>query len=420
MRIENRINKWLARLMLALLALLALLPVLTSPTAQAANDPVPEMVLRHMQSAGVPALALLQLRPGAVPKTYGFGRLTQEGDQVNGDSVFQAASLGKVAAAYAALRLIEQGKLSLDAPLADPRLVLGANCKAPTVRHILTHTSGLGNNLEADRFPVSCGDGVTFRYSGQGFMLLAAEMERVTGVAAPQLIADLVFRPLGMNHTAYGTPAAAPNQARGHISMSAYVIGQAIGKPFQMIGLAVILTLVLLLLVLPLWQGRRHGGRRAGLWLLSGLFDVAALIYIGTHWQAPAERALAANLIPASMVSSINDLGRLVQELQAPRLISPQTANLLAQSEIKVSDCVGWNLMMGTDRCGGQPTVWQWGANLGFQSLMVLQPETGAGVVILTNSGGGLDSVLPGQGGYPAAKRIASELLGIQGRWDLR
>lgn len=42
---------------------------------------------------------------------------------------------------------------------------------------------------------------------------------------------------------------------------------------------------------------------------------------------------------------------------------------------------------MGTDRCGDQATAWQWGSNLGFQSLMVLVPTSGDGVVILTNSG---------------------------------
>lgn len=75
---------------------------------------------------------------------------------------------------------------------------------------------------------------------------------------------------------------------------------------------------------------------------------------------------------------------------------------------------------MGTDRCGGQHTAWQWGSNLGFQSLLVLAPMSGDGVVILTNTGGGVDAVLPRQGGYPAAKRIAAEVLGIAGRWDLR
>ena len=75
---------------------------------------------------------------------------------------------------------------------------------------------------------------------------------------------------------------------------------------------------------------------------------------------------------------------------------------------------------MGTDRCGGQFTAWQWGSNLGFESLLVLAPASGDGVVILTNTGGGIDAVLPGRGGYRAAKRIAAGLLGIEGRWDLR
>ena len=51
---------------------------------------------------------------------------------------------------------------------------------------------------------------------------------------------------------------------------------------------------------------------------------------------------------------------------------------------------------------------------------LVLQPESGRGLVILTDTGGGPDTVFPGNGGYPSAKRLTREVLGIDGRCDLR
>jgi CubicO group peptidase (beta-lactamase class C family) len=303
---------------------------------RSADDTTAALVEEAMSDAGVVGLAVVRLHDGQVVDVRGFGQATVGGGDIDPDNVFQAASLGKVATAYAALILIEQGKLRLDQRLTDPRIDVPEGCAVPTVRAVLTHASGMSNDLTASRFRTSCSAGDAFRYSGQGFLALATEIEREGDRPATELIATLVFEPLGV---------------RG---------------------------------------------------------------------QAQTEREMPADLMPASLSTTARDMGRLAAELLSPRLLSGTKAQHLLEPVSMVSDCIGWSLVMGTDRCGGQFTAWQWGTNLGFQGLLVLAPASGDGVVILTNTGGGIDAVLPGRGGYPAAKRIAAGLLGIEGRWDPR
>jgi CubicO group peptidase (beta-lactamase class C family) len=384
------------------------------------DDRTAALVDEAMSDAGVVGLALVRLRDGQVVDVRGFGQAAIGGDDVGPDTVFQAASIGKVAAAYATLILIQQGKLRLDQRLTDPRINVPEGCAVPTVRAVLMHVSGMSNDLTASRFQTTCPAGDTFRYSGQGFLALATEIERAGGRPATELIAALVFEPLGMTNTRFGRAASAADRARGHISWSAFAVGQAIGNPLGVTGLLVIVAFMLLVVLLPLWFGIRRGWRAGtGAWLL-GLGTVSLLAALGVRGHAQQELDVPADWIPASLSTTAADMGRFAAELLSPRLLAGTTAQHFLEPVSSVSDCMGWSLVMGTDRCGGQVTAWQWGSNLGFQCLLVVAPASGDGVVILTNTGGGIDAVLRNQGGYPAAKRIAAESLGIAGRWDLR
>jgi len=54
------------------------------------------------------------------------------------------------------------------------------------------------------------------------------------------------------------------------------------------------------------------------------------------------------------------------------------------------------------------------------ESFVVLEPERGDAIVVLTNNGGGLDNLIGNFGGYNLSKEIARRALGIRGTWDLR
>jgi CubicO group peptidase (beta-lactamase class C family) len=109
------------------------------------------------------------------------------------DAVMNAASLVKQVIAHVTLEFIED----LDEP------VLGEI----TVRHVLTHTTGLphwrpeGHPLEPMRPP-----GVRWGYSSPAFVLLQEHLERRTGTPIATLLGDRLFGPLGMGRTCLGDP----------------------------------------------------------------------------------------------------------------------------------------------------------------------------------------------------------------------
>jgi CubicO group peptidase (beta-lactamase class C family) len=110
-------------------------------------------------------------------------------DRVEGDAaVMHAASLVKQVIAHLALELIED----LDEPVSGDI----------TVRHVLTHTTGLpnwrteGQPLEPLRPP-----GQRWGYSGEGFVLLQQHLQRRTGVPIVTLAADRVLGPFGMDQS---------------------------------------------------------------------------------------------------------------------------------------------------------------------------------------------------------------------------
>jgi CubicO group peptidase (beta-lactamase class C family) len=126
---------------------------------------------------------------------------------VDQQTIFGAASLSKPLFAYAVLKLVDAGRLAFDTPLSlhvpdyvadDPRAA------TITVRHVLSHTSGLPNWRSADtplktHFP----PGERFSYSGEGFVWLQRVVAAVTGDPLDAALRRLIFEPLGMIRSSY-------------------------------------------------------------------------------------------------------------------------------------------------------------------------------------------------------------------------
>jgi hypothetical protein len=167
------------------------------------------------------------------------------------------------------------------------------------------------------------------------------------------------------------------------------------------------------------WQSRRAGAAVA---LIAFQWGALALILLGIGFAVtvPVETWSRRTLLPSSLHSSADDLARFAQELVRPRLLRPETRDLLFAEQVDVGDGLAWGAGIGIDRSAAPTTFWQWGSNPGFQGLLVVEPERGDAIVVLTNTGGFLDFVNRRVGGYNMAKRVARKALGIQGRWDLR
>jgi methyl acetate hydrolase len=169
-----------------------------------------------------------------------FGTRDSSGVPVRLDSIFAIASMTKAVTTVAALQLVEQGKLTLDEPVAKylPKLanleVLAGftpNGKAElrpaatpvTLRHLLTHTSGFCYDIwDADmsRYasqqpppdsakigPLMFEPGKRWQY-GQGCDWAGRLVEAITGATLEDYFQEKILRPLGMLDTSYILPAA--------------------------------------------------------------------------------------------------------------------------------------------------------------------------------------------------------------------
>ncbi|MET8567045.1 serine hydrolase domain-containing protein [Streptomyces sp. NPDC004783] len=152
------------------------------------------------------------------PRT-GTGVELAAGDRVPATvgTPFDLASLTKLFTAVAAVQQIERGTLGIDAEvgayLPDFR---GAAAHRVTVRHLLTHTSGLRpelplydrpgreERLALLRAEQPSGPAGAYRYSDLNMLLLQQVLERVTGRTLDVLVRDGITRPLGMTATRFG------------------------------------------------------------------------------------------------------------------------------------------------------------------------------------------------------------------------
>jgi CubicO group peptidase (beta-lactamase class C family) len=130
-------------------------------------------------------------------------------------TVYQSGSVGKQFTATAVMLLVEEGRLALDDPLSSHLRETPPPWKDVTLRHLLTHTSGIpdydiplqheytdGDLLRAFAAPpLDSPPGTAYRYSNTGYALLGLVIERVSGRFYGDLLADRVFRPLGMEST---------------------------------------------------------------------------------------------------------------------------------------------------------------------------------------------------------------------------
>jgi uncharacterized protein YbbC (DUF1343 family) len=157
-------------------------------------------------------------------RAYGNRAVEPRVERMTADTIFDAASLTKaVATAPSVWLLIGRGKLSLDQPL---RSVLPEfTDEAVTLRHLLTHTSGLRPGLDRDNWSgydegirrallekPQNRPGAVFRYSDINYILLGEVVRRTSGQSLDVFAKRNVFTPLGMKDTTF-RPSASPRIA---------------------------------------------------------------------------------------------------------------------------------------------------------------------------------------------------------------
>lgn len=197
----------------------SMLPILTSCATEISKYRGSSLVTLA-RDLGVCSASYATLKDGRPDPSVGITGCGDPGSARPVDRIFQAASLTKPVIAFGALRLVLGGHLDLGSPVSrylpdgythyhsvlarspsDPNDIVPATALTSLpVAALLNHTSGLPNwasgHLSFD-FP----PGQRWGYSGEGFVLLQAVIEAVTGMGLADYFEKDVFGPAGMRDT---------------------------------------------------------------------------------------------------------------------------------------------------------------------------------------------------------------------------
>ena len=291
------------------------------------------------------AVAVIQEGKVVFAKGYGLADVEQK-IPCETNTNFRLASVTKQFTAMAIMILAERKKLSFNERLTDFFPEFPAYGQAITVRHLLTHTSGLADYEDlipkGTQMPVLDRDvlrilmredktlfppGSKYKYSNSGYSLLALMVEARSGNTFAAFLKESIFRPLGMN----GTLAYEPGFA--HISKRAFG-----------------------------YSAKGGGFERTDQSLTSSVLG------------------------DGGIYSSVMDLARWDQALSTTKLVSAKMMKLAftpgpATEHPETSYGFGW--IIGKYR--GLKEVWHSGNTIGFTTRIVRYPEKKMTIIILTN-----------------------------------
>lgn len=205
-------------------------PAVTDDVAQAAATParvdyrrLEARIARLMQEPDMVGLAVGTVERGQVRFVKGFGEtVAHSGTPVTPDTVFRWASLSKGVAAALVTKLAEEGKLSLDTPVASlgTTLTLPGDARNVTVANVLSHRVGLVRNAWDERLeagedpkmlrarlgtlPPFCPPGTCYGYQNIAFDAVSEIVEQTAGETYADLARKRLFQPLGMKNASVG------------------------------------------------------------------------------------------------------------------------------------------------------------------------------------------------------------------------
>ena len=334
-----------------------------------------------MEEQRIPGLALGIVQGDQIVHLKGFGQADASGRPVTPQTPFILASVSKPITALAVMQLVEQGKLELDAPVqrylpwfrvADP----DASSQI-TVRHLLSHTSGLPESADValltstdtsdgalerqvrDLHSVQLNRpvGATFEYANVNYATLGLIVQTVSGQSYEDYVQQHVFAPLDMRHSFTSQAEAQP---QGLASGSRYWFGVPIRAN------------------VPDNRAERPNGR-----LIASAEDMA-------HF----------------LIAQLND-GRYA----GAALLSPAGIATMHQPAVQIGDGeAAYGLGWYSGERNGVTTVEHAGDGVNFHANVVLIPDRGLGIVLLENAQNGLKPE-PMSG---IARGVTSLLLGEQ------
>jgi CubicO group peptidase (beta-lactamase class C family) len=185
----------------------------------AAANRIDEIVTKAITEQQIPAVSVAIAVNGKILYQKAFGKADLENNVLaTPETLFRTASIAKPMTAVAVMRLVEDGKLDLDAPIQKYCPAVPPTWTI-TTRELLGHTSGVRHYKEgemgnthhyaklSDGFTIFANDpllfepGTKFEYSTYGFSVVGCALEGVTGKSFPEIMQQLVFIPARITHT---------------------------------------------------------------------------------------------------------------------------------------------------------------------------------------------------------------------------
>lgn len=404
----------------------------------------------YRQNQNIPGVSIALVNDDTVVWAQGYGfvnSITKK--SVNTNTLFEIASISKVVTAYIALRLVDEGKLSIDRPLLSylfkewmPQSIYQDSIK---LHHVLSHSSGLSKTSKEIMFK----PGSAYYYSANGFNLLKDVMEEVTGEKLEELAQHHVFQPLGMKSSSFvKKDELLANTANGHIHATVpivlfgilflvtysiiylcgliiirlttkswklrrihiiiyitlsviviigilfFILGKNSLSEFAFItlftGLPVLIIFLILfyfvrILVLKIVHRKVH---QKILSVFSGLLLIGVIIFVSMkviNLPVPSW----SNYEPGAagtLRTSPSDLALFMIEIANPKFLKAETAKFLKTPQIKLDENLYWGMGPGIFQSEHGYALWQWGQHVDFQSIMIIYPERNFGVVVCTNN----------------------------------
>jgi CubicO group peptidase (beta-lactamase class C family) len=321
------------------------------------TDHLNERIPNLMDHFGIPGSVIAVVRRGEPVWSEAYGFADVKGARpMTTNTPCRVESISKSVTAWGVMRLVEQGKIRLDDPvelhLGDwPLPESSFPSEQVTVQRLLSHTAGmpLGDIFEryspgediptlseslADKAVVEREPGSTFLYSNTGFDLLELMIEKVTGRDFAEYMRDEVLLPLGMDHSHFvWSESYDPPVANGHDQK---------GQPIPVY----------------VYPATASGG------LFSTVDDIARFVAAG--------------------MTRFGDAGRAVLHSESIAELHAPVVDITSFYGI-VFDAYGYGHFV-ENLSNGYRAVAHGGHGYGWMTHFHAVPETGDGIVILTNS----------------------------------
>ena len=205
-----------------------------APSLSGQVDETDRFIRAEMERQNIPGLSLAVVQDGEVIKVAGYGVSDRErGTPATPETVYKIASVSKPFIAAGVLVLVQDGVLALDDPVHAYLEETPPAWAGITVRHLLTHTSGLIREApgfdtayvqrDADVIetayphPLVTAPGEAAEYSNLGYFVLAELIRVVSGEPWDEFIRERVFAPAGMLSTQTTSAEPSADRAQGYM-----------------------------------------------------------------------------------------------------------------------------------------------------------------------------------------------------------